>query len=49
MEFSEVVRRRPMIRHYSDRSLTPEVTERILASALRAPSAGFFQGWAFLA
>lgn len=49
MEFSEVVRRRRMIRHYSDRPLTPEVTERILAAALRAPSAGFSQGWAFLA
>ncbi|WP_420311611.1 nitroreductase family protein [Streptomyces sp. YS-B37] len=49
MEFSEVVRRRRMIRHYSDKPLAPEVTERILASALRAPSAGFSQGWAFLA
>ncbi|WP_267880776.1 nitroreductase family protein [Streptomyces sp. HGB0020] len=49
MEFSEVVRRRRMIRHYSDKPLSPEVIERILASALRAPSAGFSQGWAFLA
>ncbi|RPF33814.1 nitroreductase family protein [Streptomyces sp. TLI_185] len=49
MEFSEVVRRRRMIRHYSDEPLAPEVIERILASALRAPSAGFSQGWAFLA
>ncbi|WP_234341708.1 nitroreductase family protein [Streptomyces sp. NRRL S-646] len=49
MEFSEVVRRRRMIRHYSDKALAPEVIERILASALRAPSAGFSQGWAFLA
>jgi nitroreductase len=49
MEFSEVVRRRRMIRHYSDRALAPEVIERVLASALRAPSAGFSQGWAFLA
>ncbi|MFI6626176.1 nitroreductase family protein [Streptomyces sp. NPDC050528] len=48
MEFSEVVCRRRMIRHYTDKPLTPEVTERILASALRAPSAGFSQGWAFL-
>jgi nitroreductase len=29
--------------------ISPEVVERILASALRAPSAGFSQGWAFLA
>ena len=49
MEFSEVVRRRRMIRHYSGRALAPEVVERVLASALRAPSAGFSQGWAFLA
>jgi nitroreductase len=49
MEFAEVVRRRRMVRHYSDRPLSPEVVERVLASALRAPSAGFSQGWAFLA
>ena len=49
MEFSEVVRRRRMIRHYTDEPISPEVVERILASALRAPSAGFSQGWAFLA
>ena len=48
MEFSEVVRRRRMVRHYSDKPLAPDVVERILASALRAPSAGFSQGWAFL-
>jgi nitroreductase len=49
VEFSEVVRRRRMIRHYSDRPVAPDVIERVLASALRAPSAGFAQGWAFLA
>lgn len=49
MEFSEVVRRRRMVRHYSDKPLAPDVVERILSSALRAPSAGFSQGWAFLA
>ena len=49
MEFSEVVRRRRMVRHYTDQPLTPEVVERVLAAALRAPSAGFSQGWAFLA
>ena len=49
MEFSEVVRRRRMVRHYSSRPLSPEVIERVLASALRAPSSGFSQGWAFLA
>lgn len=49
MEYSEVIRRRRMIRHYTDQALAPEVVERVLASALRAPSAGFSQGWAFLA
>jgi nitroreductase len=49
MEFAEVIRRRRMVRHYSDRPLDPEVVKRVLASALRAPSAGFSQGWAFLA
>jgi nitroreductase len=38
-----------MIRHYSNRPLAPEIIERFLANALRAPSAGFAQGWAFLA
>lgn len=49
VEFSEVVRRRRMIRHYSSRPLSPEVIEQVLANGLRAPSAGFAQGWAFLA
>jgi nitroreductase len=49
MEFSEVGRLRRMVRHYSGRPLSPEVIERVLTSALRAPSAGFSQGWAFLA
>lgn len=48
MEFAEVVRRRRMIRQFSDRELTAEVVDRILATALRAPSAGFAQGWGFL-
>ncbi len=48
MEFAEVVRRRRMIRHYTDEPISPDVVERILTTALRAPSAGFSQGWAFL-
>jgi nitroreductase len=49
MEFSDVVRRRRMVRNYDpDRPVPAEVRERILAHALRAPSAGFSQGWAFL-
>ncbi|MDI1461845.1 nitroreductase family protein [Catellatospora sp. KI3] len=49
MEFSEVIRRRRMVRRFADRPLGSETVDRILASALRAPSAGFAQGWAFLA
>ncbi|MGW6279963.1 nitroreductase family protein [Kribbella sp. NPDC055071] len=49
MEFSEVVRRRRMVRNYDpDRAVPDEVRERILENGLRAPSGGFTQGWAFL-
>ena len=48
MEFSEVVRRRRMVRNYSSQPVDPEVVDRILARAQRAPSAGFSQGFAFL-
>ncbi|MDT0276914.1 nitroreductase family protein [Blastococcus goldschmidtiae] len=49
MEFAEVVRRRRMVRDYDpDRPVPPDVRERLLAHAIRAPSAGFSQGWAFL-
>ena len=49
MEYSEVIRRRRMVRDYTEQPLSAEAIEKILASALRAPSAGFSQGWAFLA
>lgn len=49
MEFSEVVRRRRMVRNYDpDRPVPPEVVDRLLEHAVRAPSAGFTQGWGFL-
>ncbi|AVT31320.1 nitroreductase [Plantactinospora sp. BC1] len=49
MEFSTVVRRRRMVRNYDpDRPVPPELVDRLLAHAVRAPSAGFSQGWAFL-
>ena len=49
MDFAEVVRRRRMVRDYDpSRPVPPEVVERLLAHAVRAPSAGFSQGWAFL-
>jgi nitroreductase len=49
MEFQDVVRRRRMVRNYDPEIPVPaDVRERLLANALRAPSAGFSQGWAFL-
>jgi nitroreductase len=49
MEFSDVVRGRRMIRRYDpDRPVPVEVVERCLANAVRAPSAGFSQGWDFV-
>jgi nitroreductase len=49
VDFQEVVRRRRMVRNYDPHRPVPaEVRERLLANALRAPSAGFTQGWAFL-
>ncbi len=48
MEFQDVVRKRRMVRRYADRPVDPAVVERMLANAVRAPSAGFSQGWAFL-
>jgi nitroreductase len=48
MEFQDVVRRRRMIRDYSDAPVDPAIIDRALENATRAPSAGFSQGWAFL-
>ncbi|MFI5622355.1 nitroreductase family protein [Nocardioides sp. NPDC051685] len=48
MEFSEVVRRRKMVRSYTSDPVDPGVIDKILHNATRAPSAGFSQGWAFL-
>ena len=48
MEFQEVVRRRRMIREYADAPVDQTIIDRALANAVRAPSAGFSQGWAFL-
>lgn len=37
-----------MVRRYDERPVDPAVVERMLQNAVRAPSAGFSQGWAFL-
>ena len=49
MDFERVVRRRRMVRDFDpDRPVPPEVVDRLLDLAIRAPSAGYSQGWAFL-
>jgi nitroreductase len=48
MEFSDVLARRRMVRHYLDEPVAPAVLDRVLAAGLRAPSAGFSQGYAVL-
>lgn len=49
MEFQEVIRKRRMIRSYDLSRPVPRSTiERLVDNAVRAPSAGFSQGWGFL-
>src|SRR6266568_4557566 len=49
MEFEQVVRRRRMVRNFDpDRPVPAEIVDRLLDLAIRAPSAGFSQGWGFL-
>lgn len=44
MEFTDVVRRRRMVRRFADTPVDRGVLERIAAAAQRTPSAGFSQG-----
>jgi nitroreductase len=49
MEFTQVVRSRRMVRNYDPgRPVSRETIERLMELAIRAPSAGFSQGWQFL-
>lgn len=49
MEFKDVVRRRRMIRRYDPERPVPDpVLRACLENAVRAPSAGFSQGWDFV-
>lgn len=48
MEFTEVIKRRKMVRAFTLEPLAPGVTDRLLRAANRAPSAGFSQGYSFL-
>jgi 5,6-dimethylbenzimidazole synthase len=44
MEFGDVVRKRRMVRNYTDDPVDPAALERILDAGGRIPSAGFSQG-----
>ena len=48
MDFQEVVRRRRMVRTFTEEAIPKESLERILGNAVRGPSAGFSQGQSFL-
>ncbi len=48
MDLQQVIHRRRMVRNFDGRPVEPEVVDRILGNAIRAPSAGFSQGWGFL-
>jgi nitroreductase len=49
MDFQDVVRRRRMVRHFTDEPVPADAIERIIETAQHAPSAGFSQGVAFVA
>jgi nitroreductase len=48
MEFTDVIKKRKMVRAYTGEPVAPDARDRILAAANRAPSAGFSQGYALL-
>jgi len=48
MELQDVIRHRPMVRRFTAEPVAQSSLDRILANAVRGPSAGFSQGQAFL-
>jgi len=48
MEFEDVVRKRRMVRNFTDEPVSDEVIERIIEAGQHAPSAGFSQGVAYV-
>ncbi len=48
MEFREVIRRRRMVRNYTDEPVDEATLLRIVEAGRRAPSAGFTQGQSFV-
>ena len=49
MEFQDVVSRRRMVRDFSDEPVDRSLIEQVVANATRIPSAGYSQGFAFMA
>lgn len=49
LSFHDLVRKRRMVRNFTDEPVAWEVVERIVDHARRGPSAGFSQGMAFVA
>ncbi len=48
VEFQDIVRTRKMTRNYTSEPVDPAIVDLALRNAVRAPNAGFSQGWAFL-
>ncbi|MEM4634499.1 MAG: nitroreductase family protein [Candidatus Nitrosocaldus sp.] len=48
MEFSELVKRRGMVRSFKSEKVEHEKLVKILTNAVRAPSAGHLQPWEFI-
>lgn len=48
MDFETVVRRRRMVRNFTEEPVDPAALDRILAAGRRGPSAGFSQGQDFI-
>jgi nitroreductase len=49
MDYYDVVRKRRMVRHFTDEAIPVGTVDRIIAAAQHAPSAGFSQGVSFVA
>jgi nitroreductase len=48
VEFAELLKQRRMVRAFDGNPIAPDVLERVLDAARRAPSAGNSQGWGFV-
>jgi len=48
MEFEELVRKRSMVRAFRPGPVPEELVQKLLADAVRAPSAGNLQAWEFV-